>query len=359
MSSPKHETKKEPSGEEVTHLKTPLHHAGPPTLFEALSDASLEKLEEEHLEQASVSLLTGALRDDLDERERDLWSRQKDLPINQKAIKELGQMTPSPLSSVLAQAAQLHERYELQPPPSPNDLRRLMEDPPHQHQEQDNVPHSWWEKLTHWRRSLSTQPLAWGSSALVVVCSVMLFVTPGIKEPTTEAREAIQSRDGGRGVRSKGFDGSPDTASLPQIDIRLRLFLRRKGQIVELASGWRPRDGDELRFMYTIPSRPLHLLLFLIDEKAQMSMLYPSSQDRVHRLTPGQKKFLKGGATIESPSGTERIFACIATQPPNTHSIHSWLRDRLARKASLSQLKTLPFPCAYQKSWLLQSTPPR
>lgn len=163
------------------------------------------------------------------------------------------------------------------------------------------------------------------------------------------------------GVRAKGSTlhpkGKPsgllsETKEAPPI--HFSFFHRRETQIQKGHDQMIVRPGDELRFAYrNLSGLTPYLLLFLIDEKGDISPLYPASEKKIFALTQGPIIYLPDGATLDDSPSLERIFVCVSQTPLTLEEARRDLLP-LLKRTPLSRLARLSLPCLYQASWLLK-----
>ena len=164
------------------------------------------------------------------------------------------------------------------------------------------------------------------------------------------------------GKQYRATEKAPSSTKLPKKStprsskarIQFETFIRRGTRINRLGQTSSAQPQDQLRFMYTSETlQRLYLTLFMIDAKGTLSRLYPSTDQGTFVLPPATERFLPSGAVLDSITGPERLFVCVSTETISYTQVQERFRKSLQRH-SITHLKTLPWNCLYQRTWLLQ-----
>ncbi len=140
----------------------------------------------------------------------------------------------------------------------------------------------------------------------------------------------------------------PDYLGVKGATVGLAVFsLDATGAPVRLLDGARVPATASLRFRVA-PSKPCHLWVFSLDERSQVSRLFPP--EGAAPLVASEMT-LPGGATLDGVAGAERVFAVCSPQPLDFSEVAA----QAARAgATVRSSTTVPLDDAIQGSLLLE-----
>ncbi|MFT7621895.1 MAG: hypothetical protein ACI9WU_001060 [Myxococcota bacterium] len=164
----------------------------------------------------------------------------------------------------------------------------------------------WWQQAVNWLMTPQGGGLTLGLAALVAV--VVTSRPDAVQPPAPDIA-------GPDIVRSKG-------------GLQLRVFVKRAGDVTEMASGERFAEGDTLRFVIDLP-RDGHVLVIHTDAQNSKVAAWPLGAEASQSLTAGRERELTGSVALDGAAGSEKLtlvrcdapFAPAAI-PPGCDRVH-------------------------------------
>ena len=222
-------------------------------------------------------------------------------------------------------------------------------------------------------RSLFQHPATWGVSAFVAFCALALLVVPALRKSSSGNKPAgalpadilplgpMRTRMMGAGRDKPPVRPSlaPQTRTIDKPGVQFQIEHRRKGVIRVLkAKVTKIQRGDELRFRYrsTLVGQR-YLLLFQMDNRGDLSRLYPSHEASYTLASSKTFRALKGGAIQAPATRFERLYVCVSQKPLSYNAVQQWLKSEILQHG-VQNVSHLKLGCEYQYSWLLEREKP-